>query len=225
MAQAGIHAMVGMAVRKWAPEKKSWLIFGLVLGNLFPDMDNLAVAIATLARLPTDGLHRTFTHSVFTVLLAYLIFLSVGTITRQQKWTNFGVGFAVGIALHILLDFVLWFNGVSVLWPLPLWVNFWEGIKPPAWFDLFMNPAELLMFALFFFTLRQWANRQKTDQNFIRWLNTWMVVELVLFAIYTPLAYTMTKGFLTLFGVGYLFSLFLAAGITIRMRNTLEKAY
>ena len=63
MAQAGIHSIVGLAVRKWTPNRK-WLMLGIVLGNLFPDADNLAVAIATLTGGSTEGLHRTFTHSL-----------------------------------------------------------------------------------------------------------------------------------------------------------------
>jgi len=55
MAQAGIHSMVGMAVRKWTPARK-WLMLGIVLGNLFPDADNLAVAVATVMGKPTEGL-------------------------------------------------------------------------------------------------------------------------------------------------------------------------
>ena len=41
MAQAGIHSMVGKAVRKWTPARK-WLMLGIVLGNLLPDVDNAA---------------------------------------------------------------------------------------------------------------------------------------------------------------------------------------
>ena len=66
MAQAGIHGLAGMAVRKWTPSRE-WLMTGIVLGNLLPDADNLAVAVATVAGLPTEGLHRTFTHSLFTI--------------------------------------------------------------------------------------------------------------------------------------------------------------
>ena len=46
MAQAGIHGMVGVVVRKWTP-KKEWLMLGIVLGSILPDMDALAVAYAT----------------------------------------------------------------------------------------------------------------------------------------------------------------------------------
>ena len=64
MAQAGLDGLAGMAVRKWTPGR-TWLILGIVLGNLFPDLDNFAVAVATVTGLPTEGLHRTFTHSLF----------------------------------------------------------------------------------------------------------------------------------------------------------------
>jgi hypothetical protein len=57
MPQAGIHAIVGTLARKWMPQKE-WLLLGVVLGNLFPDLDNLAVAYATLTGADTHGLHR-----------------------------------------------------------------------------------------------------------------------------------------------------------------------
>lgn len=59
MAQAGIHALVGTAVRRWVP-KAPWLMLGLVLGNIFPDMDNIAVAIATVAKKVHRGIAPHF---------------------------------------------------------------------------------------------------------------------------------------------------------------------
>ena len=67
MAQAGIHSMVGMALSKNGHRARKWLMLGIVLGNLFPDADNLAVAVATVMGKSTEGLHRTFTHSLFFV--------------------------------------------------------------------------------------------------------------------------------------------------------------
>jgi membrane-bound metal-dependent hydrolase YbcI (DUF457 family) len=87
MAQAGIHSIVGMAVRKWIPNRK-WLMLGVVLGNLLPDADNLAVAIATLAGRPTEGLHRTFTHSLFTIAAVVVAFCSFALITKRLHWGN-----------------------------------------------------------------------------------------------------------------------------------------
>jgi hypothetical protein len=54
------------------------------------------------------------------------------------------------------------------------------------------------------------------------WLVQLCIVELGLFIIFTSLAYVMQKGFLTLFGPGYLFSLFLAFSMVIRMRQTVD---
>ena len=65
-------------------------MLGIVLGNLFPDTDNLAVAYATVAALPTHGLHRTFTHSMFTIaaLVVALWILAVLTLftAAQRTW-------------------------------------------------------------------------------------------------------------------------------------------
>ena len=132
MAQAGIHGLVGMAVRKWTPSQE-WLMMGIVLGNLLPDADNLAVAIATVARLPTEGLHRTFTHSLLTVAAIIIVFYAVAWAAQRPRWGNLGLGLGLGVLMHILLDLLIWFNGVEILWPMPSWVNLWSGVTPPEW--------------------------------------------------------------------------------------------
>ena len=54
-------------------------------------------------------------------------------------------------------------------------------------------------------------------------LRFWIVLEGLLFIVFLALAYTLLKGFLTIFGAVYLLSLGLAVGITIRMRATIER--
>ena len=51
-----------------------------------------------------------------------------------------------------------------------------------------------------------------------------MLLQAALFVIFTILVYVMEKGFFTIYGAFYLLSLFLAMGVTIRMRATLESA-
>ena len=223
MAQAGIHALVGAAVRKVTP-RREWLMLGIIVGSLFPDLDNYGVAIATLARLPVSGhgLHRTFTHSIAAVLTAVIIFSIVAQLTKQPRWTTLGLGFGVGLLLHIALDLLLWFNGVELLWPLGGWVNLWEGVTPPAWFSRLMDPLEFLFLALFFAWLLSAARKHKTNEDFLGRLLFWIVAMLVLLVIFIPLAYVMTKGFLTVFGLFYLIALTAAFVITIRMRQTVE---
>jgi len=221
MAQAGMHGMIGLALRKWTPER-TWLLLGIVLGNMLPDADNLAVAVATVAKLPTEGLHRSFTHSLFTVVVVMAAFYLVGAATRQTRWNNLGMGLGLGILMHILLDLVIWFNGVHLLWPLPVWVNFWGGVTPPEWFDKLMLSIEFLFFGLFFLWLGSRARQQGTDKDYLSRLRGWTWVQFALFLVFTALVYTMQKGFLIPYGAVYLLSLGLAIGVTIRMRQTVE---
>jgi membrane-bound metal-dependent hydrolase YbcI (DUF457 family) len=221
MAQAGIHNLVGMAIRKWTPAR-TWLMLGIVLGSMLPDADNLAVAVATVMKLPTAGLHRTFTHSLFTVLVVVLVFYLISVLVKQPRWGNLGIGLGVGILMHILLDLLIWFNGVAILWPIPSWVNFWSSFTPPAWFDKLNLSAEFLFFALFFIALGGIAHRQRTDLDYLGKLRFWTWVQLALFVIFTVLVYVMQKGLMTQYGAVYLLSLALAIGVTIRMRKTVE---
>jgi membrane-bound metal-dependent hydrolase YbcI (DUF457 family) len=221
MAQAGIHSILGVAVRKWTPDR-TWLMLGILLGSMLPDADNLVVAAATVAGLPAEGLHRTFTHSLFTVAAVIVVFYIVRRITGQPRWNNLGIGLGIGILLHILLDLLIWFNGVAILWPIPSWINFWSGVTPPVWFDKLMLPAEFLFFALFFIGLSTLARRQGTDLEYLRRLRTWTWLEFDLFLIFTALVFFLQKGFMTPYGLVYMLSLGLAIGVTIRMRKTAD---
>jgi membrane-bound metal-dependent hydrolase YbcI (DUF457 family) len=213
--------MVGMAVRKWTPDRE-WLMLGIVLGNLLPDADNLAVAAATLTGRSTEGLHRTFTHSLFTVAAVIIVFYAVAWATNGPRWSNLGLGLGIGILMHILLDLLIWFNGVEILWPIPSWVNLWANVTPPEWWSKLMMPVEFLFFALFFVLLDVTARKRSTDSRFLRPLRVWTGVQGVLFVVFTVLVYTMEKGFMTPFGALYLLSLGMAFGVTLRMRETVE---
>jgi len=221
MAQIGIHGMLAIAIRKWLPEKV-WLILGLVLGSIIPDLDNLAVAFATINKQPTSGLHRTATHSLMAVVLIFIVFYIIGKLARQPRWVNLGWGLGLGVLLHILLDLLVWFNGVAIFWPLPTWVNLWAKVTPAAWWMKLMDPAELLFLALFFMLLDFSARKRNTDGNYIKTLRIWTVIEAILFVVFTVLAFGTIKGFATIFGVVYLLSIILALGVTIRMRKTIE---
>jgi hypothetical protein len=223
MAQAGMHGLVGMAVKKMAG-KKEWLLLGILLGSFIPDMDNLGVAIATLTGKSTEGIHRTLTHSVFFVVAVIAVFYLIGQMKKDARWTNLGLGLGLGILLHSLLDLFLWFDGVYLFWPIGGEINFWANTTPPAWFMTFMGPAEFLFIGLYLWVLGTWARKTSMDGEFMKTHRVWLILAAALFIIFTPLAYIMTKGFLTIFGAFYLFSLFMAFFVTIRMRKTVEAA-
>ena len=223
MPQAGLHGLTGMAVSKFAG-KREWLLLGIILGTMLPDMDNVAVAIATVAKIDPHGLHRSFTHSIFFVIAIVLVFYLIGRVRNQPRWSNLGWGLGIGMIMHILLDLLGWFNGVYILWPLDYELNFWRNAQPPAWFMALMDPAEMLMFAVYLYALGAWARKYGTNKDFQPKLFNWMIFELFLFITFMLLIFSMDAGFLTIFGALYLFSLFLVFFVTIRMRDTVEAA-
>jgi membrane-bound metal-dependent hydrolase YbcI (DUF457 family) len=224
MPQNGIHAMVGIASRKWMP-KREWLLLGVVLGNMFPDLDILVVAYATLAKLPDPGhYHRTFTHSIFTLIAAIVLFYVIAALTKNEKWKNFGVGFGAGIFMHIVVDLVLWFNGVELLWPMRYELNFWSWFTTSAWLKIILDTGEFLAFGLYFLLLGSLALRYNTDLERLGSSKIWAYIELGLFVLFTVLFFTVgAQGLLyQVFGGLYLVSLIVAIVITIRMEQTVE---
>ena len=221
MAQAGIHGLAGILVRKWLPSKEL-LFLGIVLGNILPDADNLAVAAATVTGRSTEGLHRTFTHSFITVAGVILVFYLFSKILQRPAWANLGLGLGIGITMHTLLDLIIWFNGVDVLWPFPSWVNFWEGIMPPEWWAKLMLPIEFLFFALFFVSLAAIVRQHDLDKNKLKTLKVHTIIQLILFLIFTPLVYILESGFMTPYGAIYLISLGIAISLSIQLRDSIE---
>ena len=223
MPQNGLHAIAGVAARRWMP-KREWLLLGVVLGSMVPDLDNLAVAYATLTGADTHGLHRTFTHSLFTILAVLAGFSLVAAATKNRKWNNVGVGLGIGILMHVLLDLVLWFNGVELFWPIRYELNFWRGFQTPEWLGILLETGEFLAFGLYFLVLGSTARQLNTDTEYRGSTRTWMYIEFVLFVIFTALFFIFgAKGLpYTIFGALYLLSALVAIAITIRMRKTFE---
>ena len=224
MPQNGIHAIVGVVSRRWLP-KREWLLLGVVLGNMFPDLDNLVVAYATFAKLPDpESYHRTFTHSIFTVMAVMIVFYLIAAMTKNERWRNFGLGFGAGILMHILVDLVMWFNGVELLWPIRYELNFWSWFVTPDWLKILLDTGEFLAFGLYFLLLGSLARRYGTDAARQGLSKTCAYIEVALFFLFTTLFFIVgTKGLVyQIFGGLYLLSLIIAMAVTVQMKNTVE---
>jgi membrane-bound metal-dependent hydrolase YbcI (DUF457 family) len=225
MAQVGIHSLLILPIKKLAPSKKG-LLFGILLGSIFPDVDNFAVAIATLTGKSVEGLHRTYTHSLVTAVGIVLIFYILGMLFKNKNIGHLGLGLGVGVVLHIGVDLLVWFNGVELFWPFPGWVNLWTNVTPPEFWKTLMNPLEFLFIALFFIALRNEADKMGTDLGFLPKLRTWTYVQAGLFVVFLVLVYTMSGGLITtIYGALYLLSLILLIWVVFKMRNTVEANY
>jgi hypothetical protein len=223
MPQNGFHAIVGVAARKWMPQR-DWLFLGAVLGNMFPDLDNLAVAYATLTGADPHGLHRTFTHSIFTIIVVMLLFSLIAALTKNQNWNNFGLGLGIGILMYIVFDLLIWFNGVEFLWPIRYELNLWNWFVTPTWLAILLDTGEFLAFGLYFLLLASLARRQNTDRQHQTSSKFWMYIEFALFILFTILFFRVgPQGLLyAIFGLLYLLSLITAIVITAQMRKTIE---
>ena len=222
MAQAGIHALVGAALKN-VSRSKNGLLIGIVLGNLAPDLDNIAVAIATITGGSTEGLHRTFTHSFITATAVVLMFYLLSWLLKNPMVGNLGLGLGIGIVMHILLDLLIWFDGVQVLWPLPSWINLWENVVPPVWWTKLMMPMEFLFMAAFLMLLIRWGEQADTDREYLPAARIMVYALFGLFVIFTALVYAMESGFMVPFGALYLIALGLVIGVTIQMRRTISQ--
>ena len=222
MAQAGIHALVGAALKN-VSRSKNGLLIGIILGNLAPDLDNIAVAIATITGGSTEGLHRTFTHSFITAAAVVLIFYLFRWMLKKPEIGNVGLGLGIGIVMHILLDLLIWFDGVQVMWPLPSWINLWENVTPPVWWTKLMMPVEFLFMAAFLMLLIRWGKQADTDREYLPVARIIVYALLGLFVVFTVLVYAMGSGFMVPFGALYLIALGLMIGVTIRMRRTISQ--
>jgi len=223
MPQNGIHAIAGLASRKWMP-KKEWLLLGVLLGSMFPDLDNLAVAYATLTRADTHGLHRTFTHSLFTIAALLVLFYILAALTKNPNWNNFGAGFAAGTLMHILLDLVAWFDGVELFWPIPYELNFWRGFVKPDWMQILLDTGEFLAFGLYFVLLLSSVHRTRINMNRQTALRGWAYLQFALFVLFTILFFfAATLPLLhTIYGALYLVSLMAAIVLTVNVREMVE---
>ena len=221
MAQAGIHGLVGLAMKKLAI-KKEWLLLGIILGNMLPDMDALVVAYATLTGGNSHGLHRTWSHSIPFMVGLVIIFYIISGNRKNRRIGNLGLCLGIGMLMHALLDLVIWFRGVQLLWPFYPEINFWGSFTPPAWwYNKFESALEFGLMALFLFILGRLALKQGTNIEFLPKLKIWTGIEVVLFVVFLVLVYTWS-GYYIPYGAMYILSLSMVLIITIRMRKTIE---
>ncbi|MBE3589785.1 MAG: metal-dependent hydrolase [Firmicutes bacterium] len=203
MSQSGLHGITGLyaarllrpgdpadgrgaAVRTQAGAFK----YGLVLGNILPDVDFFIMGPAYLVEGSAAlGLHRSWSHSLLVqgVVSALLLWLWARGDPGRRGLVQ---GLWLGMAMHSFADVFLWFSGVRLLWPLP-WgdVNLWRHVTPPGWLSNFLGAADYLFFALFFAYLARVARQGNVDLELLPRIRGLNRVLYAMFFAFTVLAF------------------------------------
>ena len=226
MAQAGIHALIGLKSNKVFPHEKG-LYPAIIIGSLIPDLDILIVALSSIfisIERGTEIFHRTFSHSFFTLVIVYLIFMIFGEMKKNQFLKTLGKGISVGILLHIITDTFLWFHGIHFLWPLPLSeFNLWESTHIPVIIRNLILSSEFLFFRIYaWFLLNQYLSNPVKNGRFTTVLSKWMKIEFLLFIAFIFFTYFEIPSFTFLFGLAYIPSLIMAIISTLLMWHSIE---
>lgn len=243
MAQLGIHGAVGLGVASRVKEdrvarpagllstteKTRAFKFTYVLGNILPDVDFFLLGPLYLVNSKIGGsMHRTFSHSLITVAaLTLLIYLFSRSATRQA----IAAGIGLGMLTHIVLDTIVWFSGVGLLWPLnyvgiPAQVNFWAAHQPPGWASNLLGALDAAAIALYFWQLLRTARSRGTDAAYQPRLAFWSWFLLVPSAVLTVLSFVLQRGIFNIVAYGFFipFLLPLTLLVTFRMKETIYQA-
>jgi len=226
MAQAGIHALIALQSKRLISHKRG-LYPSIIIGSLLPDLDIILVAIFSLfstIEKSTEIFHRTFSHSFFSLIIVYLLFIIISEAKKDTQLKTIGKGIAIGILLHIIVDTFLWFHGVHFLWPLPFnEFNLWKSMHIPVILRNFILSIEFLFFRIYaWFLIKQYLSNPVHHGWFIKFLTKWMKIEFIFFIIFLLFTFFEIPSFTFLFGLAYIPSLIMAIISTLLMWHSIE---
>ena len=215
MAQAGLHAYLAYSLRKKIPQKK-WFLFAFILGSVIPDVDIILTSIYSIF-IPIEKsillTHRTFTHSIFSYVIIYLLFLIAYEVTKRKKYLYFGNGIFAGLLLHLTVDIFLWFDSVHLLWPLPTErLNIWyfmDSIKP-LYKKIFLA-LEFIFFRLFAWQMTEVIiSYPYSNGKYLKKLFDFMKLQNLFFIVFCFSAY-----FLQINSTYFIFGIFYVSSLSL----------
>ena len=201
MAQSGIHAFSGIILSKNFKYEK-WLIPSIIFGSILPDIDILFSAVVFLIGVDienAESIHRTFTHSIFSTIIIYVIFLSISEITSDKKFITIGKGLSIGILGHIALDILFWFSEICIFWPIQPYIieptNIWGTdniIYNNEIIRKILLSLEFILFRVYgWFLITKFIENPKAGYAswFIKYVSKWIKFEFLFFIICLLLIY------------------------------------
>lgn len=92
---------------------------------------------------------------------------------RLTLASAFSIGLGIGCLIHILLDIVMWFTFVDIVWPLSIFdyasvVNIWDGVQLPKLASIILTSSETILFSFYLTFIRVFTKRQEKKYQMTR---------------------------------------------------------
>lgn len=176
MPQMGLHMLVGVIFGKRFCRSSRSQCAGFLVGSIVPDLDFVPLILLRFVdRELALSCHRHLTHSAAFALSCGLLLLLVGRLTRTRTFLLFAVGLTLGMLVHSLLDLLMWFSPVDLLWPFAETVNLYGTWCAPPFLWNTVMAGEPLAYALFM-SFALWAFD-------LRFANVWRVSAALLYGL------------------------------------------
>tara|TARA_Y100000590_G_scaffold468945_1_gene653978 strand:+ start:1955 stop:2653 length:699 start_codon:yes stop_codon:yes gene_type:complete len=226
MAQAGLHAAIGLQAKHFIPYEKR-IFPSLIFGTMLPDLDIIVVAFASIFYTIDQAeffFHRTFSHSFFSLIIIYLLFSILAEINKKPRLQIIGKGIALGMLIHCIIDAFLWFHHIHLLWPLPIDpINLWKLWELPPIVHKLLLALEFFFFRWYaWFLTTQHLKYPNPNSWIVKYLNQWKNIESIMFLFIIILIIWNLPFFKILFGICYIPSLIIALIATYISRDSLE---
>lgn len=226
MPQSGIHAALSFRLGQ-STNIKSKLIPSIVFGAILPDIDYIAVALGLIyypINLSEHLFHRTFSHSFFALLIIYLIFGLISEWKNNYNIKQIGRGIVIGMLSHIVLDTLLSFKGIHLLWPLPLKeFILWQNFTFSNWVYKLIYITEFFFFRWYaWFLIKRNIAHPNRNSGVINYLNYWKKIETFLFIFFIIISFINYHYFKILFIFAYIPSIAVSLWATYMNFNVLE---
>lgn len=231
MAQAGLHAYIALSLRRKIPQSK-WFLFAFIIGSIIPDLDIILTAAFSIFLTIDESLlltHRTFSHSIFTHIIIYTLFLIAYETTKRKKFLYIANGLFLGLSFHLLVDIFLWFDSVHLFWPLPterltIWAFIGE-IKPI--YIKVLLALEFIFFRLFAYEIiKIILSHPLENGKYLKRISQYMQLQILFLIIFSFTAYFLEITYIYLiFAPMYIFSLVLIIFYLYKTKSSFNEIY
>ena len=180
MLQFGFHSFLAYLIKRFLP-KKEWLFFSFLIGTTISDVDiylrNLFSALTKSEDIYFFLQDYNLFHSIFFILLIYLVILVFYEIYKHKNILNIAYGLTLGMIFHIIVDLLLSLAKINLLYPLPMHgISLWEypttSLKILIAIFMFF---EFIFFRLFAYHLiEEILTYPKYSNNSLKPLTIWM---------------------------------------------------